>query len=515
MNLGRTISQTLSMWHSLRIILLLTSGVILVFVFISKRHRPNLDAFPTVGCSFGPSRCFSSYYLGAIRFLIDAPGILQEGYEKHGSRPFKVATMLRWTVVFSDPQHMVEISNAAEADLSFREAMKDIMGVDDAFGTHVSSPDHDLLAELPKSHITKNAANICGEVQDELFTSLENILGNGTNEWTAIPALGTVNRIMAQTWQRFFVGFPLCRNSEWCSLVAKIHKDAAILSVTRRLVPSWTFPFFVRIASNLEANIDRATMLLGPAVETCTSVDECSVPNHQKIDLLMRLIRRSAGEDSLLRNLTARLLGFTIAVASTPTNTLTHALYHLATNPEVARALRDEVDPIVQRDGWNIRSVGKMSKIDSFLKESARINGVSSLGFFRQVMRDFSLSDGTFLPKDCFVAVSLSPFHRDSATYEAPDEFRPFRFLENPECSMTTITPEWLFFGHGKHVCPGRFLVTHQLKVMFAYMVSAYDIRVEDGRTSRPPNFIFGEGIVPNLSANVLYRTRQPENGAH
>ncbi|KAG2153600.1 cytochrome P450 [Suillus bovinus] len=500
------------MWHTPRIVLLLTSGVIPVLVLFSKRRRAqNLDDFPTVGCSFGPSRCFSNFYVGASRFLVDAPGVLREGYEKYGNRPFKVATMLRWTIVFSDPKQTMEITDAAEEDLSFREAMKDIMGVDDTLEINADSPDHDLLAELLKSHIARNATKICGEVQDELLASLENVLGNESDaDWTSIPALSTVNRIMMQTWQRFFVGYPLCRNSEWCSLVAKIHKDVSILSVIRRIVPSWTFRFFAKMASNLEANVNRATMLLGPVVEACISeVDEYAVPGQQKIDFLARLVKRSTGEDSLLKNLTTRLLGFTIAVASTPSNTLTHALYHLATNPDFAQTLRDEVDPIVQRDGWNVQSVANMRKIDSFLRESARINGVSSLGFFRQAMRDFSLSDGTFLPKDCFIAVSLPPFHRDSTAYEAPDEFRPFRFSDNPEHSMSTISPHWLFFGYGKHLCPGRFLLTHQLKVMFAYMVSAYDIRFGDEWTSRPPNFIFGEGVVPNLSAHVSYRRRQ------
>lgn len=41
-----------------------------------------LDDFPTVGCSFGPFRCFSNFYVGASRFLVDAPGVLKEGYEK-------------------------------------------------------------------------------------------------------------------------------------------------------------------------------------------------------------------------------------------------------------------------------------------------------------------------------------------------------------------------------------------------------------------------------------------------
>ena len=47
-------------------------------------------------------------------------------FKKYGNRPFKVATMLRWTVVVSDPQQMLEIANAAEEDLSFREVMKDV-----------------------------------------------------------------------------------------------------------------------------------------------------------------------------------------------------------------------------------------------------------------------------------------------------------------------------------------------------------------------------------------------------
>jgi hypothetical protein len=44
------------------------------------------------------------------------------------------------------------------------------------------------------------------------------------------------------------------------------------------------FRFFVRMTSNLRENVDRAIVLLGPAVEACMSeVDEYSVPNQQKV----------------------------------------------------------------------------------------------------------------------------------------------------------------------------------------------------------------------------------------
>lgn len=44
------------------------------------------------------------------------------------------------------------------------------------------------------------------------------------------------------------------------------------------------FRFFVKMVSNLEANVDRATMLLGPTVEACMGEgDEYSAPTQQKV----------------------------------------------------------------------------------------------------------------------------------------------------------------------------------------------------------------------------------------
>ena len=55
------------------------------------------------------------------------------------------------------------------------------MGVDDTLGININSTDHDLLAELLKSHVSRNTVQICGQVQAELFATLESILGNGTD----------------------------------------------------------------------------------------------------------------------------------------------------------------------------------------------------------------------------------------------------------------------------------------------------------------------------------------------
>ena len=56
---------------------------------------------------------------------------------------------------------------------------------------------------------------------------------------------------------------------------------------------------------------------------------------------------------------------------------VTHALYHLAALPEYQQLLREEVDTLVSAEGWSKATMGKMWKLDSFLKESQRYNGIS------------------------------------------------------------------------------------------------------------------------------------------
>jgi hypothetical protein len=51
---------------------------------------------------------------------------------------------------------------------------------------------------------------------------------------------------------------------------------------------------------------------------------------------------------------------------------LSCALYEVATRPEYIKPLRDEVEAVVAREGWNKDSVSKLYKMDSFLREIHR-----------------------------------------------------------------------------------------------------------------------------------------------
>ena len=50
--------------------------------------------------------------------------------------------------------------------------------------------------------------------------------------------------------------------------------------------------------------------------------------------------------------------------------------FHLAAQPEYMKPLRDEIELAVREDGWNKESLSKMHRLDSFMRESQRINGI-------------------------------------------------------------------------------------------------------------------------------------------
>lgn len=56
---------------------------------------------------------------------------------------------------------------------------------------------------------------------------------------------------------------------------------------------------------------------------------------------------------------------------------MTHFLYDVAAHPECVQPLRDEIESLVHAQGWTKESMGKLDKLDSFMRESQRYNGIS------------------------------------------------------------------------------------------------------------------------------------------
>jgi hypothetical protein len=53
-------------------------------------------------------------------------------------------------------------------------------------------------------------------------------------------------------------------------------------------------------------------------------------------------------------------------------------LYRLLVNPEYLEPLREEVNAVKKEEGWTKAGVDKMYKIGSFLRETQRLDGLST-----------------------------------------------------------------------------------------------------------------------------------------
>jgi len=202
--------------------------------------------------------------------------------------------------------------------------------------------------------------------------------------------------------------------------------------------------------------------------------------------------------------------------------TFAEALLDLATYSDYIQPLREEVERVIAKHGWTKAAVADMHKIDSFFRESLRINGFGSLALSRKVIHPdgFTFSDGTFLPAGSLVHVPVRAVHHDPGNFpnaEVFDGLRSYNMRASTEFEssvfnhyLVTTSPTHLAFGHGRHACPGRFFAATELKAMLAHIVLHYDVKLEKEGV-RPPDQLFDSLRIPNQGAKVLFRKRAVE----
>lgn len=172
---------------------------------------------------------------------------------------------------------------------------------------------------------------------------------------------------------------------------------------------------------------------------------------------------------------------------------------------------------------WTHATTASMTKIDSVCRETLRLYAFGNRAIFKKVqVGGLVTPDGISLPKGAMLSVLAQPAQCDPEFFEKPLAFDPFRFSRAREAdaisfdadesrcvtpqescgdkTQCTVTPPLhppkklafvatgpvnLAFAHGKHACPGRFIVDFEMKIVLAYLLLRYDMEVVEKGVSR------------------------------
>jgi len=160
----------------------------------------------------------------------------------------------------------------------------------------------------------------------------------------------------------------------------------------------------------------------------------------------------------------------------------------------------------------------KMHKIDSFVRETQRIDSPMFLGLNRLSLSPVKFSNGVAIPAGTLFGIPVHSVHTDEELYPNAQEFDGFRFLKLREKEgghsdvaanhqIVTTSAELLGFGLGRHSCPGRFFAANEVKALLAHILLTYDVKFEKGNGVPRERRIASFRVPGNV--NVLFRNRQ------
>jgi sterol 14-demethylase len=148
----------------------------------------------------------------------------------------------------------------------------------------------------------------------------------------------------------------------------------------------------------------------------------------------------------------------------------------------------------------DIASVKPLVHLEACLLETERLHPVANL-LAREAVATFQVGDHT-IPAGALVFASPAVSHRLSAQWQAPDEYRPDRFMgEDGQLARRQL----IGFGGGSHRCIGLNFAHLEMKVVLARLLANYSWELAG---PMPPPISGMHAKWPALPCRVRYRRR-------
>ncbi|KAI1319567.1 cytochrome P450 [Xylariaceae sp. FL0255] len=459
-------------------------------------------------------------WLVGLRFMSGSKPMIQEGYRKFKNSFFRIRRNDGDILVVPN-RYLDELRSMPDDQVSAMDAhVKNISG---KYAGGSILLEGDLPSRVITQHLTPGLSGATPLMKGELDYALDVEFPDCQNEWVNVSIYELLLRVVARVSARILVGPETCRNEEWLSTAIHFTENSYTVIMTLRMLPSYLHPMaapFIPAYWRVRANVATAKRIISPIIEQRRARQAKAGPEGYKKDedLLQWMLDMGNSVEGQPDKLAHRQLMLSLAGIHTTTMSTSHAIYDLCEHPEYFSPLRDELRQILDANGgWHRPIIPKFKKLDSFLKESQRMNPPALIAFNRIARMSIKLSDGTCIPAGTHFCMASDAVLHDTDTFPIgggdPSKFDPFRWARlrednsHPEnmhrYQFAATDRNNLHFGHGRLACPGRFFASQQIKLILGHLLLRYDFRFAEGQ-GRPVNMCSDENVFPDPAARVL-----------
>ncbi|KAL7796291.1 cytochrome P450 [Trichoderma afarasin] len=193
---------------------------------------------------------------------------------------------------------------------------------------------------------------------------------------------------------------------------------------------------------------------------------------------------------------------------------VTQLLYESIRDEKLTEALRAEIfTALANNNGeWSVQMMSSLPRLESFTRETLRVNGPTLFSVTRSVLKPFQLKSGLTLRPGNIITSPSWMIHRDEDNYPKAHEFDPYRFYDEATNSATTkattASNTFLAYGYGSQMCPGRYLGVRMTQIIFAKLLMRYDALFEGDKRAKPDNIVMPGQVLPSYYAKIVLKLR-------
>ncbi|KAK9773237.1 putative Cytochrome P450 [Seiridium cardinale] len=453
--------------------------------------------------------------------------LLDNGYENYSKldKPYVLPYFINGPQVILPTSQMRWLLEQPDSVLSQEHVNRQFLEADHTF-LHANLVKDPVHPEIIKHELTRQIGTFTDDIVEEMNCCLEEYWGSDTENWKEVRLYDTMLDVIARLSTRVFIGQPLCNDRDFLKTCRSFNRNVALSAAALSIFPALLKPLFAPLVTLYDyLQYQKCSRYIMPVIKERLAqarpqeklpIFDSKISNDYVQWAINHALAKPVLDPRELdpRVISCRFSVLCFAAIQSSVITLTNCLFDVAASATCESSLDTmckEVGSEIADAGWSKATLARMTRVDSALRESLRLNGFIERGVMKLVVapEGVTLPDGSHIPYGTKVGISGYSVHHDNNVYEDATTYDAFRFVEAKDgkpLAFVTTSEKFMGFSHGSHACPGRFFAANQLKIALAHIVRHYEIHPI---AKRPVNRWFFGHIAPPLHETLRVRRKK------